>query len=217
LAQGSSCFASSAASSSIMQLKIFDIGIVKEWIATSGEFFKVCTGPGAGAPSDDPKVLTKWLVLSMYVMIITYLINIGYFVLSGGGIVGGLISFAQYVITAFIQTWIFWFMFAKREPACCCFCVVCIEDWKPMHLVAGILLILSGALQAVNSVLSLLTMLANMTTAVMVYAVFVAFYCLYAVTLIGVGLCLVKAGGKRAGVEVPGADKVGAPEISTAA
>jgi len=67
---------------------------------------------------------------------IAYLINIGYFVVSGGGAVSGIIAFVQYAITAFIQTWLFWFMFAKREPACCCFCVVCIEDWKPMHLVA---------------------------------------------------------------------------------
>jgi hypothetical protein len=196
-----------------MQLKIFDIGILKEWIGTSGEFFKVCAGPGLGAPSDDPKVLTKWLVSSMYVLIITYLVNIGYFVLGGGGIVGGLIAFVQYAITAFIQTWVFWYAFAKREPPCCCLLVVCIEDWKPMHLIMGVLLVLSGVLQAINSVLALLTMLANMTTAAMVYAVFVAFYCLYAVTLCGVGLCLVKIGGKKAGVDVPGgapSEQVGA-------
>jgi len=165
---------------------------------------------GAAAPSDDPAVFTKWLVSSMYVLIIAYLINIAYFVVSGGGPVGGIIAFVQYAITAFIQTWLFWFMFAKREPACCCFCVVCIEDWKPMNLVAGVFLLLNGVLQALNSINFLLTLLSAMTPATFIYIAFVVFYCLYALCLAMCGLCLIKSGGKKAGVEVPGAEKVGA-------
>jgi len=129
---------------------------------------------------------------------------------SGGGPVSGVISFVQYAIQVFLQTWILWFAFAKREPACCCLCVVCLEDFKPMHLIVGILLTLSGALQVLNVVQVLLTLLSVMNTATIIYAVFVVFYVLYAVCLVMVGLCLIKVGGKKAGVEVPGADKIGA-------
>merc|ERR1719161_1060186 len=153
-------------------------------------------------------VFTKWLVLSMYVLILTYLVLIAYSVVSGGGPVGGVISFVQYAIYAFLQTWIFWYAFAKREPPCC---FVCIEDFKPMHLIMGLLLVLSGVLNAVNAVLSLLNLMALGTgTAFIVYAVFVVFNCLYALCMCGVGLCLIKMGGKKMDIETGGAQKVGA-------
>jgi len=191
-----------------MQLKIFDISIVKAWAASSGDFIAACKGPGAGAPSEDPKVFTKWLVLSMYLLILTHLVNIGYFVVSGGNVVSGVISFVQYAIMAFLQTWIFWYAFAKRDPPCCFCCVVCIEDWKPMHLIMGILLLLSGVMQAVNTVLQLLNLmsLGIAFIAFIVYAVFTVLYCLYALSMCGVGLCLVKIGGKKAGVDIPAAE-----------
>lgn len=186
-----------------MQLKIADVSILKAWIGSSGDFLAVCKGPGVGAPNDDPKTLQKWLVTSMYVLIIAYLVNIGYYAVGGGGIVTGVISFVQYAIQVFIQTWIFWYAFCKREPPCCCLCVVCIEDWKPMHLVAGVLLLLSGVLQALNAVQALLLLLSVMNLATILYIVFVVFYCLYALCMCAVGLCLIKLGGKKAGVDIP--------------
>jgi hypothetical protein len=189
-----------------MQVKVADMGIFKEWTGSFGDFMAVCKAPGAAAPSDDPKVLTKWMVSSLYTLIIAYAINIAYFVLSGGGIVGGVIAFAQFAITTFIQTWVFWFCFAKRETPCCCLCVVCVEDFKPMHLIAGVLLALNGISQALNAVRPLLLMLSAITNpATLVYIAFVVFYVLYGVCMLMVGLCLIKIGGKKAGVEVPGA------------
>jgi hypothetical protein len=41
--------------------------------------------------------------------------------------------------------------------------------------------------------------------ATLVYIAFVVFYVLYAVCMLMVGVCLIKVGGKKAGVEVPGA------------
>ena len=193
-----------------MQLKIFDIGIVKEWAATSGDFLKVALKPGLGAPSDDPAMCTKWMVTGMWLLILSHLINIGYWFLYGA-VVSGVIAFAQYAIGAFLQTWVFWFAFVKREPSCCYLCVVCIEDFKPMHLIAGILVLLSGVSQALNAVQALLPYVSNIAEPMyLVMTVYVVFLFLYALSQVGVGLCLIKIGGKKAGVEVPGAEKVGA-------
>jgi len=193
-----------------MQLKIFDTGIVKQWAGTSGEFLKVALKPGLGAPSDDPNVCAKWMATGMWLLILSHLINIGYWFLAGA-VVSGVIAFVQYAIFAFLQTWVFWFAFIKREPSCCYLCVVCIEDFKPMHLIAGILVLLSGISQAYNALMGLLQYLSVITEPTyLVYAVYVVFILLYALSQVGVGLCLIKVGGKKAGVEVPGAEKVGA-------
>jgi len=184
-----------------MQLKVFDTSIVKDWSATSGEFIKLAMKPGAGAPSDDPAVCTKWMVLGMWVLILSYLVNIGYWFLSGA-VVSGVIAFVQNSIFAFLQTWIFWYAFIKREPSCCYLCVVCIEDFKPMHLIAGILTLLSGIFQCYNAIMGLLPYIAQITEpAYLVYTVYVVFILLYAITQVGVGLCLIKIGGKKAGVD----------------
>jgi len=195
-----------------MQLKIFDIGIVKEWAATSGDFLKVALKPGLGAPSDDPAMCTKWMVTGMWFLILGHLANIGFYFLSvPSNPVGGVIAFVQYAIGAFLQTWVFWYAFVKREPSCCYLCVVCIEDFKPMHLIAGILVLLSGVSQALNAVQALLPYVSNIAEPMyLVMTVYVVFLFLYALSQVGVGLCLIKIGGKKAGVEVPGAEKVGA-------
>merc|ERR1719371_15857 len=94
------------------------------------------------------------MVTGMWLLILSHLINIGYWFLSGA-VVSGVIAFAQYAIGAFVQTWVFWFAFVKREPSCCYLCVLCIEDFKPMHLIAGILVLLSGVSQALNALQAL--------------------------------------------------------------
>jgi len=195
-----------------MQLKIFDMGIVKEWFGTSGEFLKLAFKPGAGAPSDDPAVCTKWMVSGMWCLILSYLINIAYYVLiPDGEVATGVQAFVSWSIYAFLQTWVFWYAFIKREPSCCYLFVVCIEDFKPMHLIAGILILLSGVFQVYNAIMGLLPYLSQITEPVyLVYTVYVVFILLYAITQVAAGLCLIKIGGKKAGVEVPGADKVGA-------
>merc|ERR1719409_1144872 len=74
------------------------------------------------------------------------------------GLVGGCVG-------AFLSTWITWFCFVKREPSCC-FCCVCVEDFKFMHLIYGILLILNGVSQLYNYIMGptgLLTMLSVIT------------------------------------------------------
>lgn len=201
-----------------MQVKVFDVAIVKEWIGSSKDFIAALKGPGFAAPADDPQVLTKWLVSSFYLLIIAYAIQIAYFAMltsaAGGDIVTGMLNgiyaFITFGIQTFIMTWLFWFCFAKREPPCCCFCVVCLEDWKPMHLVAGLFYMLKGALEIIYAAQTLIGLIANINLPVMIYMVFFVFYCLYAVCMLCAGLCLVKMGQKKAGVEVPGADKIGA-------
>jgi len=199
----------------MVQVK-FDINIAKEWFGTSGEFIKACKAPGVAAPSGDPAVLTKWLVSSMYVMILTHLVGIAYWGVAGDP-VQGVSNFVSYSISAFIQTWIVWYSFVHRgENSCCPVFIFCILDFKPAALILGVLLLLSGVLQAFGAVMQLLGLLSlGMGVATIMWIVFVVFYCLYAVCMIGIGLCMVKLGGKQAGVEVPGADKVGAPSEQT--
>jgi hypothetical protein len=193
-----------------MQLKIFDIGIVKQWFGSSGDFLKVAFKPGLGAPSDDPAMCTKWMVTGMWFLILGYLVNVAYWFLAGY-VVTGVIAFVQNALGAFLQTWVFWYAFIKREPSCCYLCVVCIEDFQPMHLIAGILLILSGVYQCYTGVMGLLPYVDLITQPeYLVMAGYVVFIVLYAIANVGTGLCLVKIGGKKAGVEVPGAEKVGA-------
>lgn len=193
-----------------MQVKVFDVQLFKDWIASSKDFIAACKGPGFAAPADDPAVLTKWLVSSLYLIIISYAINIAYFAMGGGSITAGITAFVQFALSSFLQTWAFWYCFAKREPPCCCFCVVCLEDWKPMHLVAGVFYMLKGVLEIINAALTLVDLIMVINTAVMIYMVFFVFYCLYAVCMLCAGLCLVKMGKKKAGVEIPAADKIGA-------
>jgi len=198
-----------------MQVKIFNVAILKEWIASSKDFIAACKGPGFAAPADDPAVLTKWLVTSLYLIIISYAINIAYFAMGSGvfsatGLTTGIYAFVQFAVSTFIQTWAFWYCFAKREPPCCCLCVVCLEDWKPMHLVAGVFYMLKGVLEIINAALTLIDLIANINLATIIYIVFFVFYCLYAVSTLCAGLCLVKMGKKKAGVEIPAADKIGA-------
>jgi hypothetical protein len=195
-----------------MPVSVANMGIVKAWFGSSKDFIAVALKPGVGAPSDDPAVLTKWLVSSMWCLIIGYAIYIGYWVvLFPTDIVGGVITFIQFALYAFLSTWIFWYGFVKAETPCCAVCIVCIEDWKPMHLVMGILLTLSGVLQVLGRVSDLLNLLSNIgELSTILYLVFFVFYALYAVCLTCAGLCLIKMGGKKAGVEVPGADKIGA-------
>ena len=50
------------ASSSTMPVSVANMGIVKAWFGSSKDFTAVALKPGVGAPSDDPAVLTKWLV-----------------------------------------------------------------------------------------------------------------------------------------------------------
>merc|ERR1719487_1866435 len=110
-----------------------------------------------------------------------------------GGLVGGLLG-------AFLSTWISWFCFVKREPSCCFVCV-CIEDFKFMHLIWGILLILGGVSQVYNYILGpfgLLNMLAYITQPyAIVFAIGVVFIVLYSVCNIGAGVCLVRSAARR--------------------
>lgn len=81
-----------------------------------------------------------------------------------------------------------------------------------MNLIVGLLLVLNGVLQVLGQITQLLTIIANITNpASIVWLIYFLFYVLYAVCTTCAGLCLVKLGSKEAGVEVPGADKIGAP------
>merc|ERR1719487_146830 len=127
---------------------IINPGIIKEWIGSLGEF-KGQIKPGMPPCSglDQTEALTKWLVAQMWVGIFAAVVN---FVLGVLMLTMPIVGLIQGILFAFIGAWVSWFMFCKREPSCCCFCIVIVEGWKQMHLVYGILMIL----QAVSMILS---------------------------------------------------------------
>jgi len=187
-----------------MGVKIADVGIVKEWFGSSKDFIAACKKPGAPKPSGDPAALSKWLVSSMYCLILAYLANLGYYAMTPAlGVVGGVIAFVQYSFFIFLQTWIFWFGFAHRQNTCCPFCIFCLEDIAPLKFIVGLYLMVSGVLQVLNYALLLPDMLSVMGPSTILYIVYIAFYALYAVCQLCAGVCLVQGGKKEAGVGAP--------------
>jgi len=198
---------------------IFNIQIVKDWAGSSGDFIKALKGPGVGKPAADVNVLAKWMVTGFYVLILTHAVNIGYYALgpaSGGGVVAGITNLISITVVEFLKTWIVWYGFVKREPSCCFCFICCIEDFQPMHLLYGILLVLNGigqaltALSVLQGAISALTALAPIGIVTLIFAVL---YVFYAVCQLCSGVCLVQLGGKKAGVDIPGgapAEMVGA-------
>lgn len=187
--------------------KLFDVGIVKEWIGTSGKFIKVSVKPGCpGAPKDDKESLTKWLVLQFHVMVLACIVNMVYAGMLGA-IGTAVVNVITGILSAWISAWFTWFAFAEREPSCCCFCIGHVEGWKHMHLVWGILLILSALSNVYNYLRAFLLVLdyglQTMSVDFIIYAVAMVIYCIYGLTMLGVGVCLIKMGGKKAGIDIP--------------
>jgi hypothetical protein len=182
-------------------------GVIGEWFGSVGPFVKLALVPKPpGKPAESKEVLAQWLAFQFQMMVIAQLVYIAYqVVLPGGSVAAGVSNAISLILNAFINAWIFWFGFAKREPACCCF----IQGFKYQYLIVGIYFVVMGALQLLNFVQLLIPMLAALNTAVYVYIGFVVVYCFQVIGMIGSGLCMVKMGGKAAGIETP----AGAPEI----
>jgi len=82
-----------------------------------------------------------------------------------------------------------------------------------MHLLVGIMFVLNGISNAYTQVTWLLNLgldFANVGPNLLVCILWVACFLLYALGMIGTGLCMVKLGAKKAGVELPEPEKVGA-------
>lgn len=193
--------------------KLFDCTPIKEWIPTSGKFIKTSTKPGCpGAPKDDKESLTKWLVFQFQIMVLACIAEMVRQVMLGYPMTG--VTFAlRGILSAWLSAWFTWFAYAEREPSFCCFGIGYVENWKFMHLIWGILLIL-GALSNLSTFLMAFIQVLQAAFTVNVdfilYAIAVGIYCLYAVGNLGVGICLVKMGGKKAGIDIPEPEKVGA-------
>lgn len=198
-----------------MGLKVVDMGIVNEWKGTLKEFAAACKKPGAGAPSENPEVLSKWLVTSMYLTILSSLITIGYAFVpdSGYQLSAGIQNFVVTVIYSFIYTWITWFAFVKREPACCCLCVCCFDGDSWIFPVVGGLTALGGLLGLLSTLANIMNILAYPGLYMIVALVYTVIYALYCVCLIAIGVCIFKRGGGKKGAEAAAnaaAEKVGA-------
>jgi len=192
-----------------MQLKICDINIVKEFFGSFKDFLAIAFKPGVSAPSDDPAVLTKFLVSGMWVLILAHAINIGYWVL-GGWVATGIQNFIQFSIGSLMITWITWFAYVKREPNCFFVWCICVEDFKFQHLIWGALMLFWGVCQVLYALLGLmgsLKLILGLELGGIFNAIASVLMGLYALIMVGTGLCLIKLGGKKAGIEIPDPSK----------
>lgn len=183
--------------------KIISPKIIKDWIASLGEF-KGQLKPKKPPCSefDKTETLAKWLVIQMWVGILSAGVGFGMGFLSGGTL--DFVGVVQRILTAFIGAWISWFMFCKREPSCCCCCLFIVEGWKHMHLIYGLLMMLQAVLMIVQvAQVFLLVLQAGDQTLLMYSAVTLAMTILHNITWFFIGLSAAKIGAKKAGVEVP--------------
>jgi len=188
-----------------MQTSIINGKIINEWVGSFGEFkglLKPAMPPCSGL--DQPETLTKWLTMQFWVGLIAHTVNFVLNFLNGFMLIGNLISG---ILGAFIVSWVSWFMLVKREPSCCCFCIIIIENWNLQHLVYGVLMLLYGiqwSLQALNLLLAALP--GGVTSMAFIYcAISFAVMVLYSITFLFIGISATKIGSKKAGVELPAA------------
>jgi len=190
-----------------MKVSIINGKIINEWVGSFGEFkgnLKPAMPPFSGL--DQPEALTKWLIMQFWVGLIAHTVNFVLNFLNGFMLIGPLISG---ILGAFIVSWVSWFMLVKREPSCCCFCIIIIENWNLQHLVYGVLMLLYGiqwSLQALNAVQAAMLLPGGVSSMGFIYSVIsFAIMVLYSITFLFIGISAVKIGGKKAGVELPAA------------
>jgi len=182
-------------------------GVIGELFGQVGPFVKLILVPKPpGKPAESKEVLAQWLAFQFQMMVIAQLVFLVYqVVLPEGSVLAGVNQAISLPLNAFINAWIFWFGFAKRETACCCF----IQGFKYQYLIVGIYFVVNGAPLFLYFVGQLIPMLSKMSTPVFVYIAYVVVYLFHVIGMIGSGLCMVKMGGKAAGIDIP----AGAPEI----
>lgn len=185
-------------------------GVIGEWFKESAAFLKVALVPKLPPkPTDAKEVLEKWLGFQFQVMVIAQIIYVAWLIFtaaSGQALFDGIYNAVYFCVHAFVNSWVFWFSFVKREPACCCF----IQGFKYQHLIVGIYFVVYGALGLIYSLLAIVDLMGTIDAAFFIYAAFVAVQAVQVIGMIGSGLCMVKIGGKAAGVEIP--DVVGKAE-----
>jgi len=206
-----------------LNIKFFDVQIVKDFCASFKDFLPVALKPGVGKPTEDPAVLQKNLVTAMWVIILAHAVNIVYYAL-GASISSGIRAFISNSIGVLIFHWLTWFAYVKREPNCCFGVIFCIEDWKFQHLIWGVISLFMGVAQCFQSVDQILrvalqcALLDNLVDAsgastcptvgdLSLGAIFLyvgsGIMFVYGVIMILVAISLIKIGGKKAGIEIP--------------
>jgi len=199
------------------KINVLNGAIISEWTGTFGEFKGLLkpAKPSFGCSSSDWKdTLQKWLIVQFFVSCFVFPAQLVLYIvayISAGAPVGDVISaylspIITGVISAFLTAWLGWFMLVKREPNCCCFCIIWIENWKLQHLVFGILTALSGLSQlgnAVNALLGALDVMAGMGMVyVLMFAIAAGLTAIVAICQIYVGRAAIGLGQEIAGVNL---------------
>jgi hypothetical protein len=180
-------------------------GVISEWFGASKKFLKVVLVPKLPPkPADSKEVLAKWLGFQFQMMVIAQLANFVYLVIGPGGgdvmaAVSGAFNCVYFIAWAFVNSWIFWYGFAERDPPCCLF----IQGFKYQHLIVGLYFVIGGLLGLYGALSQILEMMTTMNTAFYLYVVYSVVYAIQVIGMIGSGVCMVKMGGKAADIKVP--------------
>lgn len=182
-------------------------GVISEWFGASGKFLKVVLVPKLPPkPAESKEVLSKWLGFQFQLMVIAQVVNFVYLVIGPGGgdimaAVSGAFNCVYFIAWAFVNSWIFWYGFAERDPACCCL----IQGFKYQHLIVGLYFVIGGLLGLYGVLSNILAMMTTMNTAFYLFLVYSVVYAIQVIGMIGSGVCMVKMGAKAADIKAPDA------------
>lgn len=131
--------------------------------------------------------------------------------LLGGGdvvaaITGNIVGVLWGILSAFLTAWLGWFMLIKRQPYCCCLCILWFENWTYTHLLFGLFIVFNGVQFVLLGVRALLSSMDTMDSNFVGFIFNVAataMSVIIAITQIYVGRAAVGVGQKIAGITLP--------------
>eukprot|EP00931_Biecheleriopsis_adriatica_P101136 TRINITY_DN76346_c0_g1_i1.p1 TRINITY_DN76346_c0_g1~~TRINITY_DN76346_c0_g1_i1.p1 ORF type:complete len:207 (+),score=44.56 TRINITY_DN76346_c0_g1_i1:101-721(+) len=148
----------------MVKIHVFDFALLKEWLGTCQDFFKMVIKPGSNMPlksifaikqDDWAKAFTEWCVLhfwwsllvqisaNMLLMVIT-----GFDAVYMGSLITNLII---YTVLGYMWSHIGWFAVTKQE-GCLCFWFICVTHGNILILIMGCFFWLYAAALIINSV-----------------------------------------------------------------
>jgi hypothetical protein len=176
-----------------MKIHIFDIEFVKEYFGTCGEYIAIVKKPFQTIPfkgiwscnqSNWEDAFRTWGAFQVWLAGITISLSNLLVIISFPEYIGGAIMNIIYgVLVAYITAHLGWFSVTKKD-GCCCGCCVCCSGQPVFILLMGIWCILWG----LQAILGALTFLGYGGVAILS----AIFYIVYAVSLIYMGVCLIR-------------------------
>jgi len=176
-----------------MQVKVFDVELVKEYCATCGEYLAFVKKPFQTIPfkqiwgcnqSNWEDAFRTWSAFQVWlagiIITLSNIIVVASFPEYAGN---AIVSMIYGIALAYLFAHLGWFSVAKKD-GCCCFCVVCFTGGKIFILLWGLLCLLWG-LQLIVSGLGYLGYGGAAALAGILYII-------YAISWFYMGVCLIR-------------------------